>query len=743
MDAQQFLAEFGHIANAPAGVGKLRELVIQLAISGRLVERIESEAAAPQAIEAAAALRRAYEGELDLRATRMHPLLDSRPFPVPDHWQWVRLEQLCLYIQRGKGPKYVENSSTHVISQKCIQWTGFDISPARFVADDSLATYGKERFLCEGDLLWNSTGTGTAGRVAIYHADAGVKAVADSHVTVLRLANCAPRYLWCVIASPWVQSRIEPSHHDSLVSGTTQQVELNTSTVRALPIPLPPLEEQSRIVAKVDELMALCDKLEAQQQACRKLQNNLRHSTLQAVASAASPHELQITWARLAGNFGRLFQASEDVANFKGLVLDLAVRGELLNIEHRHDSTGAKLLESISAKRIEWSKESSGQEQKEALAMLKKLRTQQIAVPESALPEHWEWASLLQVSQAVVDCHNKTAPYVSDGIHLIRTTDIRNGRMDLTKTRKISEETYAYWARRMPPKGGDIFFTREAPMGEAAIVPEGEKVCLGQRSMLIRLFSDLFSNRFLLCVIQSPSFQSRMNEAAIGMTVKHLRVGGVEDLVVPVPPKAEQDQIVAIVDALFGMCDRYADQLSRKQRIASNLATSAVASLTGIAVAPEEEPMKAPQTDLIAPLRLGSVPDIKAQAPLATILARHNGEMRAKDLWQYWGLDKPVDEFYSQLKIEVAHGWVVEPVVLRLRSDLDIDRIPAEAKPKAKLVKLIKSSGGAVYEKDLCERFGSGLDAFREQLKIEIGYNWIFRSSAAEIRVIAEEKEKA
>lgn len=665
MDAQQFLAEFGHIANAPGGVGMLRELVIQLAISGRLVERIESEAAAPRAIEAAAALRRAYEGELDLRAIRMHPPLDSKPFPVPDHWQWVRLEQLCLYIQRGKGPKYVEKSSTHVISQKCIQWTGFDISPARFVADDSLATYGKERLLCDGDLLWNSTGTGTAGRVAIYHAGAGVKAVADSHVTVLRLANCAPRYLWCVIASLWVQSRIEPSHPDSLVSGTTQQVELNTSTVRALPIPFPPLEEQSRIVAKVDELMALCDKLEEQQQARRKLQNTLRQSTLQAIASATSPHELQATWTHLADNFARLSHAPEDVADFKGLVLDLAVSGELLNIKNRHASTGAELLDSISAKRIEWSKKSDGQEKKEALAMLRKLRTQQISIPEAALPEHWEWASLLQVSQAVVDCHNKTAPYVSEGIHLIRTTDIRNGRMHLSSTRKISEETYAYWARRMPPKSGDIFFTREAPMGEAAIVPEGERVCLGQRSMLIRLFPELFSNRFLLYVIQSPSFQARMTEAAIGMTVKHLRVGGVEDLAIPVPPKAEQDQIVAIVDALFSMCDLYAEQLARKQRIATNLAASAVSSLTGIAIEQEEEPMKAPQTVLIAPLRLGTAPNLKAQAPLATILARQNGELSAKDLWQRFGGE--IDAFYAQLKTEVAHGWILEPAPAEMR----------------------------------------------------------------------------
>lgn len=665
MDTQQFLAEFGHIANAPCGVDKLRELIIQLAISGRLVERIDSVETASQAIEAAAELRRAYEDELDLRTTRMHPPLHSKPFPVPHHWQWTRLEQICLYIQRGKGPKYVERSSTHVISQKSVQWSGFDLSSARFVADESLSSYGKERFLCAGDLLWNSTGTGTAGRVAIYRPDENVTAVADSHVTVIRLANCSPRYLWCVIASPWVQSRIEPAHPDSLVSGTTQQVELNTSTARALPIPLPPIEEQSRIVVRVDELMALCDTLEAQQQARRKLQDNLRLSTLQAVASATSPHELQTTWARLADNFGRLFHAPEDVVAFKNLILDLAVSGELLNIEHRQADTGSDLLEAIAAKRIEWSREAVGQEQKEALTMLKKLRSQQVSIPDAEIPEHWAWASLLQVSQAVVDCHNKTAPYVSEGIHLIRTTDIRNGRMDLSRTRKISEETYAFWARRMQPIGGDIFFTREAPMGEAAIVPEGERVCLGQRSMLIRLFPELFSNRFLLCVIQSPSFQARMVEVAIGMTVKHLRVGGVEDLAIPVPPKAEQERIVAIVDELFGMCDHYAHQLSRKQRTAANLSASAVSSLTGIAVEEEEESMKAPQTELIAPLRLGTAPHVTAQAPLATTLARHHGEMSAKDLWQRFGGE--IDAFYAQLKTEVAHGWILEPTPAEMR----------------------------------------------------------------------------
>jgi type I restriction enzyme S subunit len=440
---------------------------------------------------------------------------------------------------------------------------------------------------------------------------------------------------------------------------------MTTKTKTMINKHIPKQKQKTTIVPKVDEMMALCDTLDAQQQARRTLQNKLRQSTLQAVASSQSPHELQTAWTRLADHFGKIFHAPEDVVVFKGLILDLAVSGELLSSEHRPSSTGADLLSAIAEKRIAWSRDSEGQEQKEALAMLKKLRTQQVATPEATLPEHWAWASLLEVSQVIIDCDHKTPTYASSGVHLIRTTDVRNGGMRLDATKKVSKESYLARSRRLLPQPGDIFFTREAPMGEAAIVPDGQVVCLGQRLMLIRLFDDLFSNRFLIYAIQSPSFQKRLQVSAIGMTVKHINVSDVESLMLSVPPKAEQDQIVAIVDGLFSMCDHYAEQLSRKQRVATSLAGSAVSTLTGIAIEPAEEPMKAPQTELIAPLRLGTPPGIKAQAPLATLLARHNGEMSAKDAWQRFG--GGIDAFYAQLKTEVAHGWILEPTPAEMR----------------------------------------------------------------------------
>lgn len=663
MDAQRFLGEFGHMANAPGGIAQLRQMIYQLAVTGSLTPRGNSGEDAGQLLDDFAEERRRL-----IRAKKYKRMLElesevislPKGIALPESWRWSRLLDIGEINPRNEAP---DDQLAAFVPMRGIP----QIHGAPIVAETRQWSEIKKGFthFANGDVvLAKITPCFENGKAAAVYAlpgDAGIGA-GTTELQVFRPihAGLLPGYVYLFLRSPLFTVDGERN-----MTGTAGQKRVPTDYFATRAFPLPPTEEQGRIVAKVDELMALCDTLEAQQQARRALQKNLRQSTLQAVASATSPHELQASWTLLGDNFGRLFRLPEDVAQLKGMILDLAVSGHLSNIEQRHPSTGAELIDAIVLRRVAWSKECVDQEQKEAFAMLKKIRTQHATAPDVPLPEHWAWASLLQVSQAVVDCHNKTAPYVSNGIHLVRTSDIRDGRMDLADTRKISEETYSYWARRMPPKAGDIFFTREAPMGEAAIVPEGEKVCLGQRSMLIRLFPELFSNRFLLYAIQSPSFQNRMVETAIGMTVKHLRVGGVEDLIVPVPPRPEQDRVVKIIDALFQMCDQLKAHLYKKQSTATSFASSAVAALTGITREDGDEAVKVPQTELMATLRLGAAPNIKAQAPLATILARHDGEVSAKDLWQRFGGE--IDAFYAQLKAEVAHGWILEPAPAEMR----------------------------------------------------------------------------
>lgn len=659
MDAQQFLSEFGHIAKAPGGVARLRELILQLAISGRLTERVPNDISAQTLIRENRDRRQFLIAKrLFKRQPELNPVTRSQtPWVLPDGWEWTRLGSVTNY---GEAPKVdfedvtddtwvleledIEKSTSRLLTRVLASDRKFKSTKNAFSAGSVL--YGKLRPYLDKVLIADSAGVCTTEIIPISFFD-----------------NLDARYLRWYLKSPYFISYADGSTYGMNLP------RVGTTAAREALFPFPPKHEQTHIVAKVDDLMALCDTLEDRQKAGRELQNALRQSILQAVDNAQSPHELQTTWARLEANFGSLFHASEDIAELKGLLLDLAVNGRFISQKQRHPSRGEDVLRAISESREKWADSATGQEQKEALGIQNKLRTQHVTASNDPLPENWCWASLLQISQALVDCHNKTAPYVSQGIHLVRTTDIRDGKIDLTKTKKISEETYAYWARRMPPRAGDIIFTREAPMGEAAIVPNGEKVCLGQRTMLIRLFAEYFNNQYLLYVVMSPSFQARMAAAAVGMAVKHLRVGGVEDLVVPVPPKPEQDQIVSCIERLFELCDGYAEKLGKASHIASSLASNAVSQLTGISIENgEDKPVKVPQTELIATLRLGRVPSVKEQAPLATLLARHKGELSASDLWQRFGGE--IDAFYAQLKVEVDHDWIREPEVAEVREKL-------------------------------------------------------------------------
>jgi type I restriction enzyme S subunit len=201
------------------------------------------------------------------------------------------------------------------------------------------------------------------------------------------------------------------------------------------------------------------------------------------------------------------------------------------------------------------------QENKESKRLKNKIEGHSVQISaENKLPDNWIWTSFMDSMERVVDCHNKTAPYVESGIYLIRTPDIRNGVVNLESTRFINESTYDYWSRRCPPKSGDILFTREAPMGEAGIVPENTKLCMGQRVMLLRPMPKFINSKYVLFNILSLPFQERMNKRAIGTAVKHLRVADVESLIYPLPPIEEQTEIVTRVEQLF----TYADQIEQR-----------------------------------------------------------------------------------------------------------------------------------------------------------------------------------
>ena len=208
---------------------------------------------------------------------------ENVPFAIPEKWKWVAIGSVCAYIQRGKSPKYSEIQQIPVVAQKCNQWDGFHIEKAKFIAPETAASYKTDRWLQDKDVLWNSTGLGTLGRVALYKKQLNPYgcAVADSHVTVMRCSSSLlPEYLYYYICSPSVQSVVE-----EISDGSTKQKELATKTIREFQFPLPPIDEQRRIIAKLNELLPLVETYGKEQEALEKVEkefpDKLRASLLQ------------------------------------------------------------------------------------------------------------------------------------------------------------------------------------------------------------------------------------------------------------------------------------------------------------------------------------------------------------------------------------------------------------------------------------------------------------------------------
>ena len=307
-----------------------------------------------------------------------------------------------------------------------------------------------------------------------------------------------PRYIYHFVSSQTF--RKEAARH---MTGAVGLRRVPTVFLESAQIPLPALEAQREIVA-----------------------------------------ELEIQFSRLRVAVANLQRVKANLKRYKASVLKAAVEGRLVETEAtlarregRTYESGEQLLQRIlEERRANWTRK--GKYKEPEATNLSDL---------GELPEGWIWASVVQVCEQVVDCHNKTAPYTSAGIPLVRTTNIKDGRLLLDDTRYVDQPTYEFWSRRCPPEPGDVLFTREAPMGEAGIIPPGVKLCLGQRTMLMRP-SPAMSSSFLLSALVSPIVKDLIDRVAVGSGVKHLRVGDVERLPVPLPPVAEQSRIVAEVD---------------------------------------------------------------------------------------------------------------------------------------------------------------------------------------------------
>lgn len=197
------------------------------------------------------------------------------------------------------------------------------------------------------------------------------------------------------------------------------------------------------------------------------------------------------------------------------------------------------------------------------------------------VPEHWKITRLKHVT-AVIDCRNKTPEYSEEGQYMVvRTTNIKNRKLDLAEAKYTDEDNFKIWTSKGIPRPGSIFFTREAPSGETALVPEGVPLCMGQRMMNIDTDDRILLN-FILCFLQSSCLTRYIEACSMGSTVSHLRVPQVENIPLAIPSKQEQQDIASKIKSIDDEFDLAINELSSSLLLLKERRSSLIsAAVTG------------------------------------------------------------------------------------------------------------------------------------------------------------------
>ena len=478
---------------------KMRRAVLQAAIEGKLTEQhpITDGYARDLLADIESEKQRLIKaGEIKREKSPTLITEEEKPFDIPDNWEWVRLDQLSIYIQRGRSPKYSSIEEIPVISQKCVQWSGFSLELAKFIDPETKEKYQQERFLQDGDLLWNSTGLGTVGRVAKYREERNKYdiAVADSHVTVVRLLKqyVLAEYVELFIASPIIQQNIE-----DICSGSTKQKELATSTVKKTVIPLPPLAEQQRIVAKLKAALAQIDSLHAHENALYALQTA----------------------------FPRQIQAS---------LLQAAIEGKLTQQDATKDGNTRDLLADIESEKLRMVQAGEIKRQKTLPPIIEEEKPFDI-------PDNWEWVRLGSISNYGQSKKVNPNDIPSKSL-VIEMEDIEKETFQLIvknydRTPRSSKSIF---------KQGDVLYGKLRPYLKKIIVADDEGYC-STEIIPFNGFGKIDSNYLKLCM-SSPAIDNYVNSLTHGMDMPRLGTDKAINLLIPLPPLAEQQRIVDLLE---------------------------------------------------------------------------------------------------------------------------------------------------------------------------------------------------
>ncbi len=339
MNAEHLLTHFGRIANAPDAIPRLRRFILDLAVRGKLVEQNPNDEPASELLKRIAAEKARLVKAGEIQKPKRLPAIDEPPYPLPDSWCWLPIRE----VTSDRGQCVPQTAFTYIDVTAIDKENGLIANPKMLHANE--APSRARKIVRKGDVVYSCVRPYLLNVAIIENAfdpppiASTAFAILDGHGFVL------PRFQWIVLRSPFMVSCVEEEMRGQAYPA------INDTDFARLPFPLPPLAEQRRIVAKVDELMALCDRLEAARTERETTRDRLTAASLARLnAPDPNPVVFQNHAAFVLNNLTPLTTRPDQIKALRQTILNLAVRGKLVE-QDPNDEPASELLKKITETR--------------------------------------------------------------------------------------------------------------------------------------------------------------------------------------------------------------------------------------------------------------------------------------------------------------------------------------------------------------------------------------------------------
>lgn len=493
---------------------ELKNSILQLAIQGKLVEQRPEEGTAEELFAQIQEEKQRLIAEKKIKKEKPLPEIteEEKPFEIPEGWMWIRLGQISSFITKGTTPRggnvsYFQDGIGFLRAENVAGLNKLDKTNLKYIDEDTHGGYLKRSIIQENDIL--ITIAGSLGRTAIVNKE-DLPLNANQAVSIVRMVNSHRvelLYIIYALNSGGIQKYLTGQKKTTAIPNLTLEIIENCI------LPLPPLAEQKRIVAKIEELLPYIDCYEQ-------------------------------AWSKLE-QFNSRFP--EDM---KKSLLQYAIQGKLVE-QRPEEGTAEELFAQI-------------REEKQRLIAEKKIKKEK-PLPEITedekpfeIPESWKWVRLDDISYQIGDIDHKMPPAVhSDGVPYISPLNFtKDGEIDFESAKQISMEDFLDLSKKCVPEKNDIIFPRYGTIGVVRMVNTDRKFLVSYSCCTIKNLGRFMHPKYVFYALQTKLIKDEINRYINKTTQPNVGLKSIKMFLFPLPPLAEQKRIVEKLEQLLPLCER-------------------------------------------------------------------------------------------------------------------------------------------------------------------------------------------